>query len=476
MCHKFTSVKEVTIVIVVLMLLAYIFIASEHVTHINKAATAMFAGVVGWILYMCMGTDFVYRMHESEFSQFLAGAAYSAGAAQEFIATHVFVHYSAYIGSIVLYLLTTMSIVDVLSNNGCFDFITVLLRVRDTNRILWGFVLITFIISANFDNLTTAVLMLVLMRRLLSNERQRRYVGSCIVIAACCGGCFTVIGDVTSLMVWAKEAVTPSDFSASLVLPALIGTAIPTLLIRQSLPEHLDLNRSRVIFRGDDTSMPLWQKLVMLVLGMVGLWFVPSFHRITLLPPFMGSVCVLGIIWMLNEIFNSRSIRSEQPMLLPGSDRRLHYEVLQVIMFFMGVALAISVLVEIGAMDWCSRWLDRNIHDIYILSLFMGVVSSFLDNVCLVLSAINVYDVFPSAASASAYQQLFMQNGQYWHLVVISGCLGGCLLPIGNTAGYAFMRSEDTSIWWYVRNISLKVLLGWIGALVAYFVIDYFVR
>ncbi len=465
-----------TIAIVVLMLLAYIFIASEHLTNINKAAIAMFAGVVGWILYMCMGSEFVYRMHGAEFQDFLQGSAYSVSAAKEFIASHVFIHYTFYIGSIVLYLLTTMAIVDVLSNNGCFDFVTTLLRVRDTDKILWGMVLVTFLISANIDNLTTAVLMLGLMRRLLANERQRRYVGACIVIAACCGGCFTVIGDVTSLMVWMKRAVTPSDFSGALILPALVGTMVPTYLIRQSLPEHLDINRSRVVFRGDDATMPLWQKITMFVLGLAGLWFVPSFHRITSLPPFLGSLCVLGVIWMLNEIFNSILIRTEQPMSLQGSERRMHYEVIQVIMFFIGVALAISVLVEIGAMEWCAHWLDRNIHDIYILSIFIGVISAFLDNVCLVLSAIDIYTVLPYDASASVYGQMFMQDGQYWHLVLISGCLGGCLLPIGNTAGYAFMRSEDTGIWWYFRNITLKVLLGWIAALVTYFIVDYLIR
>ncbi len=464
-----------TIAIVVLMLLAYIFIASEHLTNVNKCAIAMFAGVVGWVLYMCMGSEFVYRMHDVEFESFLGGAAYSVSAAKQFIATHVFVHYSAFIGSIVLYLLTTMAIVDVLSQNGCFDFVTSLLRVHSTDRILWGIVLITFLLSANIDNLTTAVLMLGLMRRLLSSERQRRYVGACVVIAACCGGCFTVIGDVTSLMVWTKGAVTPTDFSEALVLPAIIGTVVPTFLIRQSLPEHLDINRSRVVYRGDDASMPLWQQIVLLVLGIGGLWFVPSFHRITLLPPFLGSLCVLGIVWMLNEVFNRISLHTEQPIQLHGSERRMHYEVLQVIMFFIGVALAISVLVEIGAMQWCAGWLDRNIHDIYVLSLFLGVISAFLDNVCLVLSAIDIYNVVPFDPSASLYHQMFMQDGQYWHLVLISGCLGGCLLPIGNTAGYALMRSEDAGILWYLRNITFKVLLGWVAALVTYFIVDYFI-
>ncbi len=465
------------IVIVILMGLAYAMIASEHLTHVNKAAIAMFAGVTGWILYMCVGPDFVYRVHRQEFLDFLGGDPYSIEAAKEFIASRVFVRYSVYIGQIVLYLLTTMSIVDVLSQNGCFDFITLLLRQRSTGWVLWGFVTVTFLISANFDNLTTAVLMLVIMRRLLSSERQRRYVGAAIVVAASAGGCFTVIGDVTSLMVWAKGAVTPSNFSAALVVPALVGAALPTLLIQQCLPEHLDLNRRGLLFRGDMSTLPLWQKVLMLTLGIGGLWFVPSFARITLLPPFLGSLCVLGVVWMLNEIFNARSVRVGAAIVMPGSDRRLYYEVMQVIMFFIGVALAISVLVETGAMRACARWLDNSIHDVYVLSLFWGMLSAFLDNVCVVLSAINIYPVCPpSIVGATPYMELFMRNGQYWHLVVISACLGGCLLPIGNTAGYAFMKSEDTGIWWYLRNITLKVLLGWIAALVAYFLVDYFLR
>ena len=252
-----------TIAIVALMLLAYLLIASEHVTHINKATTAMFAGVVGWILYLC------------------------SGAAQT-TAHEAFTLHTAYFCSIVLYLLSTMAIVDVLSDNGCFDFIQEFLRTRSMRRYLWGIVFITFLLSANLDNLTTVVLMLIIMRRMLSNRRQRLYVGSAIVLAACCGGCFTVIGDVTTLMIWTKGAVTPTDFAASMVLPALVATAIPVVLISFELPETLDINRRHIIYRGDDAAMPLWQRVVMLFLGIGGLWFVPTFHRLTQLPPFLG--------------------------------------------------------------------------------------------------------------------------------------------------------------------------------------------
>ena len=432
------------------MLLAYLLIASEHITHVNKATTAMFAGVVGWILYLCSGVD------------------------QQSVVHDAFTAHSAYFCSIVLYLLSTMAIVEVLSDNGCFDFLQNFLRTRSKRRFLWGMVLVTFLLSANLDNLTTVVLMLTLMRRLLSNRRQRLYVGSAIVVAACCGGSFTVIGDVTTLMIWTKGAVTPTAFAQAMLLPALVATVIPVLLISYDLPDTLDINRPHIIYRGDDASIPLWQRITMLVLGISGLWFVPTFHRLTMLPPFLGSLCVLGVIWVLNEVFNRTSIRTEQPLTIPGSDRRLQYEVLQVIMFFIGVALAVSVLVEIGALEAAGRWIDMHVHDIYVISVVMGALSAVLDNIALVFSAVSIYDVLPEAHNA--YEQFFTQNGQYWHLVILSACIGGCLLPIGSTAGYALLKSEDSSMWWYFRHVSGKVLMGWIAALVTYFGVDYFLN
>lgn len=440
------------IVIVSLAIIAYVLIACEYFTRINKTTIAIFTGVVAWMLYLTMDGD-----------------------NNQDVATHEFGEHVKYISSIVLYLLTTMNIVDVLSNNGCFSFVRDMVRSRSTNRLLWGFVGITFLISANFDNLTTAVLMLGVMHNVLQNSSQRQFVGAAVVIAACCGGSITVIGDVTSLMVWTRNAVTPSSFSFAMLAPALVGVAVPTLLIRRSLPDHLDLKTNRYNYHSDDASMPVWQRAVLMFIGFVGLWFVPSFHRITLLPPFLGSLCVLSVLWMLTEIFNRQSLQSESPMMIPGTNRRLHYEVVQMIMYFMGVALAVSVLKEIGAMKACGQWIDTNIHDVYLFSGFIGLISALLDNICLVFSAISIYDVLPAAEGITAYQSLFLQNGQYWHLVIISGCLGGCLLPIGNVTGYTLMKAEDASLRWYIRHISGKVLAGWIAAMLTYFIVQSFV-
>lgn len=453
------------------MLIGYLMIATEHITHINKAAIAMFVGVVGWILFMCTGTEFITRMHGPEFQAFVeqGGLLSEWSNVQQFIAKNVFLRHSTYICSLVMYLLSTLAIIDVLSTNGCFDFISVMLRSRSSRVVLWGAVAATFIISANLDNLTTTMLMLLVLSRLIRNDKQRLWVGTAVVIAANCGGCFTVIGDITSLMVWTKGAVTPGNFSGMLFVPCFIATIVPTLLISRKLPETLDLVRRGVVYDGDDSTLMLWQRIVLFIIGMGGLWFVPTFYRITMLPPFLGSLCVLVVIWVLDEIFHARQLATRQPTLFSNANHRLQYETMQVIMFVIGITLSMSVLVECGAMNQLATWCDTYIHNNYILSCVWGVISSVLDNVALIMCSISMYDVATDATST--YIEQFGQNGQYWHLVLLSGIVGGCLLPIGNTSGYALMRMEGATIWWYFKHVSGKVLAGWIAAILSYFII-----
>lgn len=464
-----------TIAIVVVILLGYLFIATEHVTHVNKALVAILCGTVGWVLFMCTGTSFINAMHAEEYQAFLDGSQHTILSSKMFISEHIFLRYVGQVGELVLYLLATMSIVEVLTNNECFSFIEKWLRRRNTAQMLWLTVLVTFLLSACIDNLTVTVLMLMILRKIIRNAKQRMYIGSAIVIAASCGGCWTVIGDVTSLMVWGKGAVTATNFSAALVLPSIVATLIPTLLIQRKLPEYLDLDRPAYSFRGDDSILAWWQKLLLFFFGIGGLWFVPSFHRITLLPPFLGALCCLGVVWVLNEIINVNRIRTEQPQSI-SLGRKLQYEVLQVIMYCVGVCLCVDVLTEIGAMRAVAGWLDDNIHNIYLASAFMGFMSSVLDNIALVMAGINIYSVLPLDAVESGYMESFVQNGQYWHLIALSGNVGGCLLPIGSVAGFALMRAEGVTVWWYLRRITLFAFMGWVASLGTYFLVDHFLR
>ncbi len=470
-----------TYAILTIILFGYILIAYEHLIHINKATIAVFAAAVGWVLFMITGTEFVMKSHGPEFSALMSGMSNTTVAVKQFIANHIFVRYAAEMCSIVLFLLATMNIVSVLNVNGCFDFITDTVRAKDSRVLLWGLVGFTWLLSVNLDNLTTTVMMLMIMRRIVQQTRWRMWIGSAIVIAANCGGAATVIGDPTSLVVWTKGAVTPTDFSLALLLPTLVATAVPTYLISRALPEHVDIIRPTARFRGDESALQLWQKITMLVVGLGGLWFIPTFHRITLLPPFLGALCVLGVLWVLHELMNHQRIKSDQPLSGIADERQFQFASLQMIMYFVGVFMCVALLIETGVMRSISGWCDEWIHNIYIMSISIGALSAVLDNIALVLTAINIYPVADSIASLPAtldpsYAESFLQNGQYWHLIIYSGCIAGCLLPIGNLSGFTLMKAEDVTITWYAKHILPKVMLGWFIGLGVYFLVDLWLR
>ena len=222
-----------TLIIVTMLILSLVLIATGHLTGVNKAAIAMFLGTVGWVVYVCWGADFVMDRHPVEYLEWLAGREATSETVKYFIYNNIFLKYVGKAAAIVMFLLATMSIVELLNNNGCFDFIKEWIRTRNSKRLLWTITLATFILSANLDNLTTTMTMLIIMHSILQNSRQRMYVGSAIVLAANCGGCFTVIGDPTGLILWGDGAVTASHFSAYLALPAILAWVVPTIMINR---------------------------------------------------------------------------------------------------------------------------------------------------------------------------------------------------------------------------------------------------
>ena len=339
-----------TAIIVTMLILAYLLIATGHLTGVNKAAIAMFLGTVGWVVYVCWGEDFVMSQHPADYIKWLGGVEPTSDTVKHYIYNNVFLYYVGRAAAIVLFLLATMSIVELLSNNGCFDFIIEWIRTRNSKRLLWTITFATFVLSANLDNLTTTTMMLVIMHNILQNSRQRMYVGSAIVIAANCGGCFTVIGDPTGLILWGDSAVTASHFSGYLAVPALLAWIVPTILINRELPDRLDTAWSPSPYRGDDTRLNRWQRIVMLIVGIGGLWFIPTFHNITKLAPFLGALCVLAVLWIVNEAFNRKLISADQMTQhrIPAS---LQYGVMQQLLFVTGIMLGMGVVTETGVWD-----------------------------------------------------------------------------------------------------------------------------
>ncbi len=441
-----------TLIIVTMLILAYVLIATGHLTGVNKAAIAMFLGTVGWVIYVCWGADFVADQHSLDYQEWLNGAEPTSEKVKLFIYNNVFLNYVGKAAAIVMFLLATMSIVEILNNNGCFDFITEWIRTRNSKRLLWTITLATFILSANLDNLTTATMMLVIMHNILQNSRQRMLVGSAIVLAANAGGSFTVIGDPIGLILWDGGAVTASRFSAYLLIPALVAWIIPTILINRQLPDRLDTAWNPTPYRGDDTRLNRWQRVVMLIVGIGGLWFIPTFHNITKLAPFLGALCVLSVLWVVNEAFNRKLMKADQ-MAQRRIPRALQYGALQQMLFVMGILLGMGVVTETGVWSDVAGWFDTYIHDIWLMGILAGMLSSIVDSFTIAISNISLYTLGGGALGT---------NGAYWSVVAYTTAIGGCLLTIGSISGLALMRMEHVRLGWYVKHMTPKVLLGWI--------------
>ena len=447
-----------TLILVAILLIGYGLIATGNVTNVNKAAVAMFMGTVGWVLYICYGSDFVMSQHPSEYSDWLAGASPTSSTVKYYIAQNIFLKYVGRAAEVVLFLLSTMTIVEILNNNGCFDFISPFVRTRKSRKFLWMITGITFIISANLDNLSTTTMMLVIMHGMVPSRRLRMLYGCAIVLAANCGGALTVIGDPAGLVLWNMGAVTATRFSMALFLPCVLSWALPTYWIGRHLPERIDMDLPAMPYRGDDTNLNVWQRLLMLFVGIGGLWFIPTFHNITKLSPFLGALCVLSVLWIVNEIFNHRLMNVDQ-MIQRRMPRVLQYGVLQLMLFVMGIMLALGVIKETGALTWFAQLCQQYIGNVWIMGLLSGIISAILDN-------------FASAMTFFSLDFNTPTNGLYWKVIAYSTAVGGNLLCVGSMSGLALMKLERIKVGWYFRNIGLLTAVSWMIGLVILWIVD----
>jgi len=454
-----------TLIIVILLLLAYAMIATGHLTGVNKAAIAMFMATAGWVVYVCWGADFVMNLHADDYFEFLDGREPTSERVKLYIYDGIFLKYVGKAAAIVMFLLATMTIVEILNNNGCFDFISEWLRTRSSKQLLWTVTLVTFVISANLDNLTTTTMMLVMLHQVVQSRRQRMLIGSAIVLAANSGGCFTVIGDPTGLLLWGEGAVTASSFSGHLAIPALVAWIVPTWLIGRQLPSRLDTDWPAAPFRGDDTRLNRWQRFLMLLVGIGGLWFISTFHTITKLSPFLGALCVLSVLWVVNEAFNRKLMQADQMAASKRVPRAIQYGAMQQLLFVMGIMLGMGVMKETGVLGDIATWVDINIHDIWIVGIVVGLLSALVDTFTIAITGISLYPVVENISLGGHYLAHFAQNGYYWLVIAYSTAVGGCLLLGGSVSGLALMRMEHIRLGWYLKTIAPKVMVGWLMGL-----------
>ena len=445
-------IYKMTIFITSILIVSLLFIATERQTNINKAAVSVFACTLGWILYVGFGADFVESQHQGDYTAFLNGIQPNSEAVKLYIARDIFLPYIGHAAEIVLFLLATISIVEILHSNGCFDFLTIWIRTRNSRLLLWKLTAFSFDMSANLDNISTIVLMLTVTNSILPRTKDRMIYGSLVLVAVIFGGALTVIGDPTGLVLWNKGAITASDYTLSMALPCLLAWAIPTLWVSYKLPETVDIERPTLPYRGDDTNLKVWQRLLLFLVGIGGLWFIPTFHDITKLPPFLGALCVLSLLWIVNEVINhslfmgNRRIENKAP-------HRMQYNTTQQMLYIVGVILAVGVVTETGSIAWFSKQIDTLIGNVWIIGVITAVISTVLDSFASCLTMVSLHDV-------SITESYYAVGGEYWKVLSFGTAVGGSILGIGSMCGIVMMQMQGVTLKWYLKNMTPITLLA----------------
>ena len=445
------------------MVFALLVMSTEQINHLNRAAVAMCCGVIVWVVYMLNAGNYIQLVHPDEYSFFLSGTASSTDSVKNFVATNVMARYVGEACSVILFLIATNTIVEVLHNNGVFDSLVNWMRMRNSRLFLWIVSLLTFAISANVDNMTTVVLMMGIMGQIVKSHSQRIVYGCVIMVSAMLGGCFTVIGDMTSLMLWVRGYVTPTIYSAGLILPALSSLCVFNVLMGMRLTGRVEVVSRFNSFEGDDSYLSWWQKALLLIIGIGGLWFVPTFHYITQLPPFLGALCVLALMWMVEGLCNLE--RNGNVLFVQRHYfRSTEFIGMRMILYFLGISLCVGALTECGALVWIGHQLDDSFHNIYIYGAITGLLSSVLDCVPVMMTGMNM---FPLGMETGAGGE-FAVNGTYWQLLSYSCAMGGSLLFVGTLAGQAVLQVEKMRLSWMLRHYSWRVLISWMAGLLVF--------
>lgn len=447
-----------TYLITAILIISLFFIATERQTNINKAAIAIFASTLGWVLYVGFGTDFVMSQHSAEYTSFLDGVMPNSTDVKLYIAKDIFLPYIGNAAEIVLFLLATMSIVNIMFNNGCFDFLTLWIRTRNSRLLLWKLTAFAFLMSANLDNIATIVLMLNVTNAILVNTKDRKLYGSMVLLAVIFGGALTVIGDPTGLALWNRGTITATDYSLSMLLPCLLGWIIPTLWVTFKLKDNVRIEHLSMPYRGDDTNLKVWHRFIVFIVGIGGLWFIPTFHDITKLPPFLGALCTLSLLWIVNELFN-RKLHTNERMRRADIPQLMQYNAIQQILYIVGVVLALGVVRETGALAWFSAQLDIFIGNVWGIGVVTALISTVLDSFASCLTMVSLHDV-------SATDPYYAVGGAYWKVLSFGTAMGGSILGVGCIAGIVMMQMQGVTAKWYMRHIAPMTLTAGVIAFV----------
>ncbi len=450
------------LLMLIVFVVGYGLIVFEHVNHINKAASALLIGSLTWTIYAIGGEGILDLGYSSTWKDFVHGIGDVVGV-KEFITHHELFHHLSEISSILFFLVGAMTIVELVDKYQGFRLITSKIQSSSVGRLLWIISLLTFFMSAVLDNLTTTIVMITVLRKLISKQENRWVFASIVVISANAGGAWSPIGDVTTIMLWIGNQITASHIIGVLFLPSLVNVIIATWLFSlitkgQTIKPILVDNETR-----EFTTYK--ERVFMLVIGTVALISVPIFKTFTHLPPYLGMLLGLSIMWILTDRYlKKRPEEDKRKLTVTAAIRSVD---IPTVLFFLGILSAVAALQSAGHLNILSTWLDGNVKNIYAINLIIGVISSIVDNVPLVAASMGMYDI--AGVNATGYIVNFVQDGVFWTFLAYCAGTGGSMLIIGSAAGVAAMGLERIDFIWYLKKISWIAFVGYLaGALVFY--------
>jgi Na+/H+ antiporter NhaD/arsenite permease-like protein len=427
---------------IVVFVLGYACIALEHPLKINKSATALFLAVILWAIYALMGN---FR-NAGELIEHLGSTS-----------------------EILFFLLGAMTIVETVDRHNGFAIITDRITTTSKRRLLWVISIITFFMSSVLDNLTTAIVMCALLRKLIDNQKDRWFFAGMVILAANAGGAWTPIGDVTTIMLWIKGNITAVSIMKETFLPSIISLIVPLAVISITMKGNVERPVQKDALEGN--AIPKLQSNIIFLLGVGSLLFTPVFKSITHLPPYLGILFGLSVLWIVTEIMH-RNDNNYSRLNISSIIQKVDTPS---VLFFLGILMAVACLQSAGHLGMLATELNK-LDNIYIINIIIGILSSVIDNVPLVAAAMGMYPV-ADAAAVVANPELthFMVDGAFWEMLAYCAGTGGSILIIGSAAGVAVMGMEKIDFIWYLKKISLWALLGYLAGAGSFYLLSQFI-
>jgi len=423
---------------IVVFILGYTAIAFEHPIKVDKAASALIIGGLGWALFAFSGIDHHTLTHEIQ-------------------------HHIVDIAEILFFLLGAMTIVELVDAHEGFSIITDKITTNKKVYLIWILSVITFFFSAVLDNLTTSIVMAALLGKLIKDKETLWLFAGIVILAANAGGAWSPIGDVTTIMLWIGGQVSAENIITSVFIPSIVCAVVPLIYLTVKLKGDIERPvNSELAEHKKNPTTPFERKLIF-YLGVCGLLFVPIFKTITHLPPYVGMILSLGVLWLVTEIIHRSKNHEEKSQLsVIGVLRKVDTPT---IFFFLGILLAVASLQSAGQLDIVARYLNvtfngQTAEGIYIINVIIGLLSSIVDNVPLVAGAMGMYPI--------AETGLYAADGMFWEFLAYCAGTGGSVLIIGSAAGVAVMGILKIDFIWYLKNISILALIGYASGAITY--------